>query len=126
MAERLLVALALLLVGGFGNVLLRRRRGTLIERRDRAVEFHNRLGAFVEGHGRDAGSYDWLIQRSVGIQHQMGPHGYMAHFSPPFANYLVPNWAIVLNALPEIRRGLHDDILMRQGFEYAQLLKDAL
>lgn len=71
-------------------------------------------------------TYQWLTLGSTRVQNEMGAHGIMRQFRPPFANYIFPNWPIVLNALPEIQRSLQDPILFEQAGNYAQILKDAL
>jgi hypothetical protein len=125
-SDRLLTVAGLIVIAGGGNWILRRRLLTLQELKYRAVEFHNKLGEYLESGGRDSSGYQWLTLRAVRMQEELGSYGVMGKFRPPFANYLVSNWPIVLNSLPEIHQSLSDSILFNQAASYAQILKDAL
>ncbi|MGO9613602.1 MAG: hypothetical protein ACLPX5_11270 [Dissulfurispiraceae bacterium] len=57
----------------------------------------------------------------------MGPHGIVANYRPPFQNYMIKNYPLVLNVLPELRKALEDALLPdRLAGEYANLLQEAL
>lgn len=125
MLDRLIPVIAVGGIAALGSALLRRRLAALHARKDRAVEFHNRLGDFWQSSGRDASAYHWLTGRATKMQMEMGSHGILGHMRPPFANYMIPNWPIVLNGLPEIQSSLAS-MLPQQAAGYAQILKDAL
>jgi hypothetical protein len=75
-----------------------------------AADFHRDLITYLESHGRDVQRYASLIQRSVRMQEQLGPLGVQA-YKPPFANYYLTNYSIVLNLLPELHRAFEDETL---------------
>jgi hypothetical protein len=126
MVDRLGILVVLVGIAVVGNLRLRRGMVRLLDQKDRIIEFNRKLAEYVQGGGRDAGIYQWLTFHSVKIQNDLGPHGYVTHFRPPFANYVVPYWAIVLNALPEIQRGFTGSFLFEQAQGYTQILSDAL
>jgi hypothetical protein len=69
----------------------------------------------------DDKTYEWLALNSEKIQTQLGRNG-IATYQPPFAQYFVENYQIIVNTLPEIRTGkAHehsilqiDDVLLRE------------
>lgn len=90
---------------GFGS-LVRSYLRTL-DRRNFAVEFVNKYRELVEGYLQnrlDSDVYYWLTSRSVRMQDELGTHGIMS-YRPPFSNYIVHNYPVVLNTLPDIRNG---------------------
>ncbi len=61
-----------------------------------AHEFHTKLGEYIKSQGKDFQTYSWLIQRSPRFQKEMGFYGTIASYSPPFSNYIVRNYPIIL------------------------------
>jgi uncharacterized membrane protein len=94
-----------------------------------AHEFHTKLGEYLKSQGKDFQTYSWLIQRSPKFQKEMGFYGTVASYSPPFSNYAINNYPIILNIIPEVRKEF-DDVspigdrrLLR---EYAALLNESI
>ncbi len=123
--DRLLPLIAAAGIAALGRTLLLKQLKALRARKDRAVDFHNRLGDYWQSGGRDGSAYQWLTGRATKMQSEMGSHGIMGHMRPPFANYMIPNWPIVLNGLAEIQSSLAST-LTQQAAGYAQILKDSL
>jgi|CXWL01.1.fsa_nt_gi hypothetical protein len=73
-----------------------------------AHEFHTKLGEYLKSQGKGFQTYSWLIQKSPKLQREMGFHGILASYSPPFSNYTINNYPIILNFIPEIRKEFDD------------------
>ncbi len=88
-------------------------------------EFRQKLASLLESGNRE--TYEWLTLNATRMQAQLGSEGIVS-FRPPFANYIVPNYVVVPNALMEIRKCFDDSILSRGSLQsqYAALLDDAL
>jgi len=57
----------------------------------------------------DSELYEWLTYHSVKIQFQIGSYGIIA-YRPPYENYIVHNYQIIINSLPEFRTSkIHKD-----------------
>jgi len=94
-----------------------------------AHEFHKKLGEYLKSQGKDSQTYSWLIHRSPKFQGEMGFYGTAASYSPPFSNYTVNNYQIILNMIPEIRKEFDSDSLIgdrRFLREYAALLNESI
>jgi hypothetical protein len=50
----------------------------------------------------------------------------MAGYRPPFANYMVPNYPIILNMLPEIRQHASDPIMGNLTSQFVSSVQEAL
>jgi hypothetical protein len=61
------------------------------------------------------------------MQRELGGHGIMAMFKPPFANVEYRDYQVVVNMLPEYRQAAGDFILQRnQAPQYASAIRDVL
>ena len=75
----------------------------LKKRKDFIFEFSSKLVEFSGKPEFDNALYFWLTQNSVAIQSELGPYGIIA-YKPPAADYMYPNYQIIVNLLPELRR----------------------
>lgn len=92
-------------------------------------EFHTKLGEYLKSQGKDFQTYSWLVQKSPKLQREMGEWGIVASFRPPFSNYTVNNFQIILNFIPEIRKEFDDVSTIgdrRLLREYAAALNESI
>jgi hypothetical protein len=118
------VLLALLTLG---FVVALRRLSRLRARQDFLTEFTDRFMRYVNSGGKDEGLYVELTQRVSRMQRELGHHGIMAMYRPPYANYAFRDYQIIVNMLPQYRQAAHDEILQRnQALQYADAMRDVL
>lgn len=101
-----------------------RRYGDLRLKQANLLAYMDSLAQFTASRGTDMSAYQWLVEKSVRMQEEMGYWGKMAGYRPPFANYMYKDYAVVVNLIPEIRRqyGFGDG----QEEQYLALLADSL
>ncbi len=125
--DRLIPAVVLLVLLGTGVVVSLRRVSHVAERQDFLNEFAEKFMRFVGGGGLDETLYIELTQRVSRMQREVGDHGVMALYRPPFASYGLRNYQILVNMLPEYRGAANDPILQRsQARQYADTIRDVL
>ncbi len=91
------------------------------------TEFADLFMRYVNGGGQDEALYVELTKRISRMQRELGHHGVMAMYQPPFANYAFRDYQIIVNMLPEYRRAAKDEILRRnQAPQYADAMRDVL
>ena len=119
------VALAFVAVALVGLGVISRARRKLSEHLAFAEEYRSQLDVLLER--AEQGTYEWLTLNANRMQAQMGPDG-VVKMRPPHANYIVSNYAIVLNGLAEIRKFLSDELFSRGNLpgQYHALIDDAL
>ena len=124
--DRLLVigVIVVLLAIGFIRVVARIRETK--RKKEFAEEFVTRLIQYVMSEGSDHESYVWLTHRSAKMQSQSGIFGIARSYRPPFEGYVIPNYQIIVNALPELRRSLEDSILSSQARQYSTMIQECL
>jgi hypothetical protein len=93
-----------IIVAGF--LTLYARRAKLSDRLEFAGEFRNRFVKYCNSEGQDTETYNWLILNCNKMQTQMGKYGVYRAFRPPYENYIINNYPIVLNMIPEVRKRL--------------------
>ena len=88
-------------------------------------DYRQRLDQLMQK--RDRETYELLTLNATRMQAQLGAEGVLA-FRPPFANYIVPNYPVVVNALAELRKCFSDESLSRGDLpaQYHALIEDAL
>ena len=60
------------------------------------------------------------------MQNQMGSQGVISKFKPPYADYVISNYAIVLNMVPSLNEAFRDYLLRDQAEQYARAIDEAL
>jgi hypothetical protein len=122
--------LTLLLVGicitGFLYILDARRRW--LRKAQQAESFLRHVQEYQSNGGRNGDTYSWLLRHSHEMQGDMGGFGVMGYFRPPFANYQISNWPIVLNGLSEMRHWAEQDFggPREQFYQYGVILQEAI
>lgn len=90
-------------------------------------DFASRFMRYVDGGGHDEHIYVELTERVNRMQRELGSHGVMAMYRPPFANYALRDYQILVNMLPEYRQAANNDVLQRsQAPQFAAAIRDAL
>ena len=120
--DRLIFIVLIVAVSSIGmwNLLLKRR--AINKRVELLNTYAEKLGEFWQSGGYDGEKYGWMIAHSDRIQRDMGPYGEFGTFRAPYNQFVVTNYAIVLNHLPELRRNIGS----RTGIEYFNQLQEAL
>jgi hypothetical protein len=124
--DRLLVAGILITLFAIGFIGIRRSLLATLRRRAFLGEFLTLFGRYVQSGAQDEAIYVELTHRLVRMQREIGAHGMMAMFRPPFASVAYKNYPILINMLPEYRRSANDWALHGQALEYASAIRDAL
>ena len=104
---QIILVLVGLLIAGF--VRQRFVLTNIIERLDLVDEFLNRFIEWCNGEAKDQAHYNWMVEKSNIVQDMLGRSG-LIDFRPPFANYMHPNYAVILNEIPEIQKEFFDDL----------------
>lgn len=125
--DRFIAAGTLLVLLGVGFMVTRRRLSRVLERGEVLTEFTDRFIRYVRGGGQDDALYVELTQRVNRIQREVGSHGIMAIYRPPFSSVGFRDYQILVNMLPEYRQAANDLILQRnQAPQYADAIRDVL
>ena len=77
----------------------------LTEYRNKFVEMTNK---FYENKSLDNQLYTYLIEKSNKTELLLGQSG-RVHYMPPFVNYTIPDYPIVLNTIPKFKTGTLQD-----------------
>lgn len=104
------IAVAILATGG---VTLLRRLAATVEDLNYANEFRNRFIEYCNSRGENSEAYTWLTLNSARMQSEMGALGVYEAFKPPAASYMIRNYQIITNMLPELRHYIDQN---RQNF----------
>ena len=67
-----------------------------------------KLEEYVQSQGKNNLSYDWLIIDSPKMQLILGEIGIAAKYKPPAANYVVSNYPVIVNTLPDLRQAIEN------------------
>lgn len=97
------------------------------QRQEFAMEFLNQMREYVDSRGKNYEAYTWLIHRSNRMQLQMGSAGICA-YRPPFQNYQIRNYPIIINMLPELRREFESRLVSDSPLvgHYVNALQEAI
>ncbi len=111
---------------GLWSIIKERKNTTT--RRDLAIDFLDKLRSYIDGRGEDLKSYSWLIHRSNRFQLEMGSTGILGVYRPPFQNYQIKNFPIILNILPELRKEFEQRLMSSSRLIplYANLLQESI
>lgn len=126
--DRIYVLIAACGLAAVGFITLWHRSGVVADRHELAMEFLERLKRYYESAGSDLESYSWLLQRSNRMQLQMGSNG-VFDYRPPFESYIIRNYQLIVNMLPELRKELdrHDPLTHRPlAAQYANIMQESL
>jgi hypothetical protein len=122
--SRLLVAVGFLGVLAVGFVRVWRALMRLVYERaevDRCIRVFTR---YMNSRGADGQAYGELIERSLRVQDLLGDVGFMAQYVAPFGRYSVPNYQVILNGVPAMRRDFEE--LTSGRSDHGQLVGETL
>jgi hypothetical protein len=92
-------------------------------------EFLAKFRTYFNSQGQDYESYSWLIHKSPRMQLEMGVYGKLAAFRPPYTNYVIQNYQMIVSIIPEIRKEFEDSPDFRNTralHEYIALVQESL
>jgi len=124
--SRALFLFAFVVVTVTGWVSLSRKRRRLVDRASFANEFLERLHRYVSSRGQDTEAYGLMTYHSVKMQRELGSLGSMTKYKPPFANYFINDYAVILNMLPDLHKTIGDGLMSQISTSYAQTLHEVL
>jgi hypothetical protein len=124
--DRLFLAAVLVALAGYGLVISCRRLRAILARKSFLHDFAERFSRYLQSHGQDDTLYVELTQRVGRMQMELGPHGIMAMYRPPFANYAYTNFQVLINLLPEFRQAAASWGLENQARQHADTIRDVL
>jgi len=131
MDARYVVIVVLAGISALGVIRLVARHGRLAEQSALAYEYLSKFNTFANSYTSSfyAQLYFWLVSKSDKIQSQMGFCG-IADYRPPFANYIMRNYQILVNTLPQMRtrKAMADNVAMCEDalIRYIGLIDDSL
>jgi hypothetical protein len=102
--SRVFIAIGVLAIMAIGLVRVWRRVLQLLAERSEVEAYIQVFTRFSNSRGADGQAYGELIERSLRIQEVLGLVGIMGHYVAPFGRMSVPNYQIVLNGIPAMRR----------------------
>ncbi len=111
LSPTLLVLIALPVIVALGFVRLRQQYKDLMKDRNFAVEYLDHYRGFVSQKKFNTDLYEWLTLRVSKIQRLMGGFGRMS-YRPPFARYVINNYEVIMNTLPDIKSGMAHEIMI--------------
>ncbi|QEP42993.1 hypothetical protein D5085_07595 [Ectothiorhodospiraceae bacterium BW-2] len=120
----------LLLVLGislWGLLIPIRKRNKITEHISFSENFLQLLKQYWNSGGRDNEAYSQLLHDSHKMQNIMGGLGVFVHYQPPYRNYMMKNYPVILNMLPELRQTLDDEFLSAQlASNYMNAMQETL
>lgn len=124
--KELAVIILLFLVALIGLIRIIKQIRTLNQKIYFAGDFFEKLKEYVESQGENIEAYNWLIHRSPKMQTNLGGIGIARSYKPPYANYMIRNYQIITNTLPELRRTLEDTLFTRQAYYHFTFLQETI
>ena len=121
------IAVCILLIL-MGLYQINKRMKKLNEKRSRIEDFLNDLKLFVESGARNREAYFRMVHKSALIQTDIGPYGIVS-YKPPGAGYVINNYQLVVNILPEIDLWIRDNdmfLTIEPGRSLVQTLQEVL
>lgn len=114
--------IVILLVIGFIELLIK-----LVEINElgKRIEFfniyHSMYVDYCNSMGIKSDKYDWLIKNCTKMQEELGDFG-QVDFKPPFSNYYIKNYLILINGLSEIRTNFNNGFGSELAIKIDELL----
>lgn len=99
----------------------------MLERHNDVADYLEKFNLFIEKDDKDSKVYSSLLFDSDKIQNILGSFG-ICDLRPPFANYLIKNYQIILNAIPEIKKEIEEPYRISNNIlrHYADLVTQSL
>lgn len=76
------------------------------------------LNDYYNSSGKNSEAYVWLNMNANKIQDLLGYSGILNNYQPPFSGMIYKNIPVVLNFLPEIRKGFSGYTVSSNVYEY--------
>jgi hypothetical protein len=120
----ILLVFGIIVIGYLRLSYLKRR---LFKEHNIVADYLEKFNLFIEKEDKDLTVYSSLLFDSDKIQNTIGNFG-ICDLRPPFANYLIKNYQIIINAIPEIKKELEDSyrISNKSGQNYIDLVTQSL
>ncbi len=120
----ILFVFGIIVIGYLRLSYLKRR---LFKEHNIVADYLEKFNLFIEKEDKDLTVYSSLLFDSDKIQNTIGNFG-ICDLRPPFANYLIKNYQIIINAIPEIKKELEDSyrISNKSGQNYIDLVTQSL
>ncbi len=97
----------------------------LNEEENFSIEFHNNLITFSQSN--DEQLFIWLLQNSNKLQLYMGQYGIMAEVIPPYANYKITNYQIIVNGVNELPNEIRmNHLLNNKSYQYTEMMINSI
>ena len=121
---RLYVVVGFLALLAVGFLQIWRALMRLVDERAEVDRYIQVFTRYMNSAGTDGQAYGELIERSLRVQDLLGGVGFMAQYMAPFGRYSVPNYQIVLNGVPAMRRDF--EVLTSGRSDHGQLVGETL
>ena len=105
--SRIIIILIVIGIMSIGLLRILFWRRKMLERHNNVADYLEKFNLFIEKDDKDLKVYSSLLHDSDKIQNILGSFG-ICDLRPPFANYLINNYQIILNAIPEIKKEIED------------------
>ena len=102
----ILIPIGLMVVGLVRQALILRGKAL---RLSLASEFLSKFIEWCNGEARNHEMYNWMLSKAEAVQTMLAGGGLIA-FRPAFANYIHPNYPVILNEIPEIQKEFFDEL----------------
>ncbi len=105
--NRIILTLIVVAVMSIGLLRILYWRRKMIERHTTVADYLEKFNLFVAKDDKELKVYSSLLYDSDKIQNILGSYG-ICDLRPPFANYVIRNYQIILNAIPEIKKQIEE------------------
>lgn len=119
----LYLVIVFLLIALLGHLKYSGQRSALLSKINFMNDYFNTFNNYLESRGKRS-LYNKLIFDSHKVQNHLGSYGICPLYKPPFANFQINNYPIILNMLPELHKELNDHMLGSDGRHYANAITD--
>jgi len=76
---------------------------SISRRKEFLSKYSNTFVDYCNSRGEKYDNYTWLIRNSNRMQNEIGSFG-IADYKPPFQNYYIRNYPVILNGINEVRQ----------------------
>lgn len=74
-------------------------------------EYESKYSSFIDNKEFDDKEYQWLMHQVDKMQDELGRAG-LINYQPPFQNYIMNDYHLLVNTLPQIREGTAPSLLV--------------
>lgn len=105
-----------------GFISVKRKQYNLLQKLSFANTFLEKLDVLWRDRQNRGEIYTWLVLNSEKMQSQTGRAGISAQYRPPYANYMISNYYIIINTIHELRSWLDDSL----GIKYTEMIQNTI